>query len=96
MLKQIRQDLSLFMEESQKSQKQVAKEMGVSTSIISQFLSGIYQGDNEGFAKSAEQYLKIAGQRLKNSHTNSFYECLRNTNTSYALSLPKQLLKPDE
>ncbi len=47
MFEQIRQDLKTFMDESQKSQSKIAKETGLSTSAISQFMRGTYPGDNE-------------------------------------------------
>ena len=74
-----REDLSLFMGESGKTQNQVAKEMGISSSVISQFLKGAYTGDNENTAKSISQYLEIARERLSDAKETTFYEGLQNT-----------------
>ena len=74
-----RRNLSHFMEESRKSQNQISKEMGLSNSVISQFLNGTYSGDNNTVANSIEQYLKIARERLATLETDIFYEDLRNT-----------------
>ena len=44
--KEFREEFSQFMKQTGKSQKQVSKETGLSTSVISQFLDGKYTGDN--------------------------------------------------
>ena len=46
-----------FMERSGKSQRQISRETGLSTSVISQFLNGCYAGDNEEVAKSVPSCL---------------------------------------
>lgn len=72
-------DLLEFMESSGKSRQQIAKETGISSSAISQFLNGKYGGDNEEVAKNLSNYLKVAKKRLSmNTHT-CFYEGLDNT-----------------
>ena len=45
MFESTRQALSEFMEQSGKSQRQLSKEIGLSTSVISQFLNGTYLGE---------------------------------------------------
>lgn len=57
MLAETRAALTDFMERSGKSQRQISRETGLSTSVISQFLNGYYAGDNEEVAKSINQYL---------------------------------------
>ena len=48
-----------FMEKSGKAQIQVARETGLSGAVISQFISGTYEGDNDKIADSLEKYLVI-------------------------------------
>lgn len=79
MLQQARQALADFMAESQKSQKQVSKEIGLSTSVISQFLGGTYTGDNNDVARTVKQYLTIGKERLNSVQTEVFFENLFNT-----------------
>lgn len=79
MEQQARTDLFDFMAESQKSQRQIAKETGLSTSVISQFLKGIYTGDNSEVAKTINKYLTIARERLNSTKAASFYKGLWNT-----------------
>lgn len=78
-IERARLDLIQFMEDSQKPQKQIAKEMGLSNSVVSQFIKGIYPGDNDGISKSIEQYLSVAKERLKSIDADVFFEGLRNT-----------------
>ena len=73
-----------FMEKSGKTQIQVARETGLSGTVISQFISGTYEGDNEKIADSLEKYLVIATERLESSNNTVFYPELRNTKTKYA------------
>lgn len=71
-----------FMEKSGKTQIQVARETGLSGTVISQFISGTYEGDNNKIADSLEKYLVIATERLESSDNTVFYPELRNTKTS--------------
>ena len=71
-----------FMEKSGKTQIQVARETGLSGTVISQFISGTYEGDNDKIADSLEKYLVIATERLESSDNTIFYPELRNTKTS--------------
>lgn len=71
-----------FMEKSGKTQIQIAKETGLSGTVISQFISGTYEGDNDKIADSIEKYLVIANERLENADRTVFYTGLRNTRTS--------------
>lgn len=79
MYQDIRQELSEFMEQAQKSQRQISKETGISTSVISQFLEGTYTGNNEKVAQTIKQYLTVSKQRLNNVQISTFYEGLLNT-----------------
>lgn len=79
MLQETRQALYNFMEQSQKSQRQIAKETGLSTSVISQFLEGTYTGNNDKVAQTIEQYLTVSKGRLNSVQISTFYEGLLNT-----------------
>ena len=70
------------MEKSGKTQVQIAKETGISGAVISQFINGTYEGDNDKIAYDLEKYLVIATERLENSDRTVFYTELRNTQTS--------------
>ncbi len=79
MIEDARRALVDFMEKSRKTQRQIAKETDLSTTVISQFLSGSYPGDNTEVAKIIDQYLTIGKERLNNVSTSSFYPDLYNT-----------------
>lgn len=79
MLAQTRAALAEFMEHSRKSQRQISRETGLSTSVISQFLNGSYTGDNEDVAKTINQYLTVGKERLNNVSEVRFYPELYNT-----------------
>ena len=55
-MKDTRTELKEFMELSGKSQRQISKETGLSTSVISQFLEGTYTGNNEKVEQTIKQY----------------------------------------
>lgn len=79
MLSETRTALANFIEQSGKSQRQISRETGLSTSVISQFLNGSYTGDNEEIAKTIGQYLTISKGRLNAVSTTQFYPELYNT-----------------
>ena len=79
MFEETRQALADFMGQSRKSQRQLSKETGLSTSVISQFLNGTYTGDNEEVAKTIGQYLAVGKERLNNVSDVQFVENLYNT-----------------
>ena len=79
MLAEIRTALADFMRQSGKSQRQISRETGLSTSVISQFLNSSYAGDNEEVARAISQYLTISKMRLNAVSTTQFYPELRNT-----------------
>jgi DNA transposition AAA+ family ATPase len=79
MVNKAREDLSAFMAESKKSQKQISKETGLSSSVISQFLKGVYTGDNEETAQVIIKYLTVGRERLNSIKAVNFYKGLANT-----------------
>ena len=79
MFEETRQALADFMGQSRKSQRQLSKETGLSTSVISQFLNGTYTGDNEEVAKTIGQYLAVDKERLNSVSDVQFVEKLYNT-----------------
>lgn len=79
MYDETRQALADFMEQSRKSQRQLSKETGLSTSVISQFLNGTYTGDNEEVAKTIDRYLTVGKERLNSVSDVQFVEDLYNT-----------------
>ena len=79
MFEETRQALADFMGQSRKSQRQLSKETGLSTSVISQFLNGTYTGDNEEVAKTIGQYLAVGKERLNSVSDVQFVEKLYNT-----------------
>ncbi len=78
-MQNIQKELAAFMEQSGKSQRQIAKETGFSTSVISQFLDGTYSGNNEKVATTINQYLTLSKERLNNVQGTAFYAELYNT-----------------
>ena len=78
-MKDTKTELKEFMELSGKSQRQISKETGLSTSVISQFLEGKYTGNNEKVDQTIKQYLTVSKERLNNVQTTVFYEGLYNT-----------------
>lgn len=87
MFNQARNQLLDFMKQSEKPQRQISKELGLSTSVVSQFLNDTYTGNNEDVAKVIMQYLSVSKERLNNVQTDVFYEELENTqNVLFACS----------
>ena len=78
MLAETRTALADFIKQSGKSQRQISKETGLSTSVISQFLNGSYTGDNKEVARTIRQYLTISKQRLNTVSDTQFCPELRN------------------
>ena len=79
MLAEARAALADFMRRSGKSQRQISRETGLSTSVISQFLNSSYSGDNEEVARTISQYLTISKKRLNIVSATQFYPELHNT-----------------
>ncbi len=63
MIKQTQTMLAEFMKQTGKTQSQIAKETSLSTATVSQFLKGIYGGDNEKTAATLQKYLKVAQEQ---------------------------------
>lgn len=81
----VKNDLSEFMQLTGKSQRDISRETGLSTSVISQFLGGTYAGDNKVVANTLSKYLRVAKDRLKSQQSTTFFETLENTqNVLYA------------
>lgn len=81
----VKKDLSEFMQFTGKSQREIAREAGLSTSVISQFLNGTYSGDNKEVANTLNKYLRVAKDRLNSQQSTVFNENLYNTqNVIYA------------
>lgn len=79
MLSETRRELTAFMTASGKTQRQISKEIGFSTAVISQFLSGTYAGDNEEVERSVKRYLSVGKERLNIVKNTVFLESLYNT-----------------
>lgn len=79
MIEEVRKALIDFIEVSKKSQRQISKETGLSTAVISQFLRGNYTGDNLEVANTINQYLQVGKERLKSINVVEFYPNLHNT-----------------
>lgn len=71
--------LNAFMKESGKSQRQISKETGLSTSVISQYLDNSYTGNNDKVESTIIQYLSVSKERLNGVQTAQFYKELYNT-----------------
>ncbi len=78
-MKRTIQRLKDFMNESGKSQNQIAKELGLSGATISQFLDGSYKGDNGRIATDIENYLALAFERNLSTDKTVFNVNLMNT-----------------
>ena len=77
--KEFREEFSQFMKQTGKSQKQVSKETGLSTSVISQFLDGKYTGDNGKVQDILNKFLSISKDRLNSVSGTTYYPDLYNT-----------------
>ena len=80
-IEKTRAELTAFIEQFSASQKQIADECGLSATVISQFLSGTYTGNNEKIAGQIEKYLVMAKERINYKKNSVFYLGLENTQT---------------
>ncbi|MDR3561878.1 MAG: AAA family ATPase [Negativicutes bacterium] len=62
-INQVRDQLRSYIVTSDKSQTQIAREIGVSGSVLSQFQKGIYTGTNEKIAYAVQQWLELETRR---------------------------------
>lgn len=83
MIEESKKELIDFMQKSAKSQNQISKEIGLSTSVLSQFLKGTYGGDNENVAIKIVQYLRVAQERLQNECITTYN--LKTYNTQHVI-----------
>lgn len=74
-----KRNLAEFIQLTGKSQSTIARETGLSTSVISQFLNGTYPGDNKEISNVINRYLRVAKDRLNSEHSTAFVETLNNT-----------------
>lgn len=79
MIEEAKKDLIEFMKKSNKTQTQVSKEIGFSSAVLSQFISGKYTGDQEKVALQINQYLKLARERLQNRSITEYNPNTKNT-----------------
>ncbi len=79
----MRSKLSSYIIETKKSQSQVAKELGISKTTLSMFLTNNYAGNNNEVAVKAEQYLEMGAVRM--ALTKEPNICIELTNTERIL-----------
>lgn len=78
-IEQVRTELSEFIKQTGYTQKQIAGECGLSTALVSQFISNTYTGDSQKVADTLNKYLIIAKERLNHYNSTVFYPELENT-----------------
>ena len=71
--------ITALMEETGSSQQQIADECGLSSATVSQFLQGIYPGNQERVADTLNKYLTVSKERLNVPLTKVFFKELENT-----------------
>lgn len=69
---QLQERLNRYMEARDKTQTQVARELGVSTAVVNQYLKGRYNGDVPKLEGVIEDYLKNAERQEREDET--FFE----------------------
>lgn len=77
----IRTEVQTYMGESGKSQKQIAREIAVSPAALSQFLDGIYTGDNAGIADRLQGWLALEAKRNTRKEHSQMSLDVENTKT---------------
>lgn len=75
----LHEDLLHFMEKSGKSQSQIAREIGFSAAVLSQYLKGIYKGDVGKVENQIKNYLTLAKERLNKISTRVYNPDTENT-----------------
>ena len=60
---EMRENLASYISSAKESQSKVAKELGVSKTVLSLFLSGTYTGNNQELAKKIAQYIQMGTAR---------------------------------
>lgn len=79
----IRNKLNKYIAETKKSQSQISKELGVSKTTLSMFLTNSYSGNNQDIAEKVEQYLQMGAVRKELAKEPGI--CLNLTNTEMIL-----------
>lgn len=79
LVEEMRQQLAGYLAEHGKRQSKAAREMRVSTTTLSQFLSGTYPGDNEEVARKVKQFITMDAAREDLSCSPDYCPTLRNT-----------------
>lgn len=79
MIKLAQIELKRFLESSGKTQHQAAKELGLSETVVSQFLSGKYKGSVETVAAQILSYIESGRARQINVKAPDYYPELNNT-----------------
>lgn len=74
-------DVQSYMKESDKSQKQIAREIAVSAAALSQFLDGTYNGDNSNIADKLKSWLSLEAKRNTKEEHSRFSTDIENTKT---------------
>jgi DNA transposition AAA+ family ATPase len=59
----MRERLTMYISKTKESQSRVSKELNVSKTQLSQFLNGVYPGNNNELAQKVEQFIKIGTAR---------------------------------
>lgn len=78
-IEEYRQKLSDYIKQNNKNQTKLAKELGVSATTLSLFMSGTYKGNNEEMAKKVEQLLRIGAVRQALAKSPEICTSLSNT-----------------
>lgn len=85
-VEQIRAELVDFMDSTEITQKKVADESGLSQTVVSQFISNTYSGDNSKIANTLMKFLRLYKDRLNVKEESCFYADLSNTKTVMGLA----------
>ncbi len=60
---EMRENLASYISKAKESQSKVARELGVSKTVLSLFLSSTYTGNNQELAKKVAQYIRMGTAR---------------------------------
>lgn len=80
-ISEMRRGLSEYIAEEGESQSQIARELGVSKTCLSQFLNDVYTGNNLELAKKAEQLVRMGTARREAAKAPEICLTVRNTKT---------------
>lgn len=82
-IKQTRQRIINYLDVTKKSQSATAKEIGISTATLSQFINENYTGSNEEISEKIAQFLELQRKRELCTPSPRFTEKLNNTKLVY-------------